>query len=32
MKRARAHFQGFLRRVEAHLRAHPYHWLNFLPL
>ena len=30
--RARAHFQAFLRRVEAHLRTHPYQWLNFLPL
>lgn len=27
--RAREHFQGFLRRVEAHLRANPYQWLNF---
>jgi predicted LPLAT superfamily acyltransferase len=32
LERARAHFQGFLRRVEAHLRANPYQWLNFLPL
>jgi len=30
--RAREHFQAFLGRVEAHLRAHPYQWLNFLPL
>jgi predicted LPLAT superfamily acyltransferase len=30
--RAREHFQGFLRRVEAHLRANPYQWLNFIPL
>jgi predicted LPLAT superfamily acyltransferase len=27
--RARAHFQEFLFRVEAHLRAHPFQWLNF---
>ena len=32
LNRARAHFQAFLRRVEEHLRAHPYQWLNFLPL
>jgi predicted LPLAT superfamily acyltransferase len=32
LRRARGHFQAFLRRVEAHLRAHPYQWLNFLPL
>jgi predicted LPLAT superfamily acyltransferase len=32
LERARAHFQAFLRRVEAHLRLHPYEWLNFLPL
>jgi predicted LPLAT superfamily acyltransferase len=32
LERARAHFQGFLRRVEEHLRANPYQWLNFLPL
>ncbi|HTU03561.1 MAG TPA: hypothetical protein VMG58_17145, partial [Candidatus Sulfotelmatobacter sp.] len=32
LERARAHFQGFLRRVETHLRANPYQWLNFLPL
>jgi predicted LPLAT superfamily acyltransferase len=32
LARARVHFQAFLRRVEAHLRAHPYQWLNFLPL
>jgi predicted LPLAT superfamily acyltransferase len=30
--RARAHFQSFLGRVEAHLRANPHQWLNFLPL
>jgi predicted LPLAT superfamily acyltransferase len=30
--RARAHFQAFLLRVEAHLRENPYQWLNFLPL
>jgi len=30
--RAKGHFQGFLRRVEAHLRANPYQWLNFSPL
>lgn len=32
LERARAHFQVFLRQVEAHLRADPYQWLNFLPL
>jgi predicted LPLAT superfamily acyltransferase len=32
LQRARAHFQDFLARVEAHLRANPYQWLNFLPL
>jgi predicted LPLAT superfamily acyltransferase len=32
LARAREHFQAFLRRVEAHLRANPYQWLNFLPL
>ncbi len=32
LARARVHFQGFLRRVEAHLRANPYQWLNFRPL
>jgi len=32
LARARVHFQAFLRRVEAHLRAHPYQWLNFRPL
>jgi len=32
LERARAHFQAFLRRVEAHLRANPYQWLNFFPL
>lgn len=30
--RAREHFQGFLRRVEGHLRANPYQWLNFFQL
>jgi predicted LPLAT superfamily acyltransferase len=30
--RARAHFQEFLRRIEAMLRADPYLWFNFLPL
>lgn len=30
--KARAHFQGFLRRVETYLRANPYQWLNFRPL
>ena len=32
LERARAHFQAFLRQVEAHLRSHPYQWLNFYPL
>jgi predicted LPLAT superfamily acyltransferase len=32
LDRARAHFQEFLVRVEEHLRARPYEWLNFLPL
>jgi predicted LPLAT superfamily acyltransferase len=32
LERARAHFQAFLGRVEAHLRANPYQWLNFYPL
>jgi len=32
LARARIHFQDFLVRVDAHLRAHPYQWLNFLPL
>ena len=32
LERARTHFQAFLRRVEAHLRANPYQWLNFRPL
>jgi predicted LPLAT superfamily acyltransferase len=32
LERAREHFQAFLRRVEAHLRANPYQWLNFYPL
>lgn len=30
--RAREHFQEFLRRVEALLRAQPYLWFNFTPL
>jgi predicted LPLAT superfamily acyltransferase len=29
LARARGHFQAFLLRVEAHLRANPYQWLNF---
>ena len=32
LRRARAHFQGFLGRVEAYLRKNPHQWLNFLPL
>ena len=32
LARARGHFQDFLVRVEAHLRANPHQWLNFLPL
>jgi predicted LPLAT superfamily acyltransferase len=32
LERARLHFQAFLRRVEAHLHANPYQWLNFRPL
>ena len=32
LARARAHFQAFLGRVEAHLRANPEQWLNFHPL
>jgi predicted LPLAT superfamily acyltransferase len=32
LARARAHFQAFLVRVEAYLRANPYQWLNFRPL
>jgi predicted LPLAT superfamily acyltransferase len=32
LARAREHFQAFLRRVEAYLRANPYEWLNFRPL
>lgn len=32
LARARGHFQDFLRRVEAHLRANPYQWLNFQAL
>ncbi|HEY1848551.1 MAG TPA: hypothetical protein VGG37_05065 [Opitutaceae bacterium] len=31
LRRARAHFQDFLTRVETHLRAHPFQWLNFHP-
>jgi len=30
--RARAHFQDFLRNVDAYLRDNPYQWLNFQPL
>jgi len=29
---AHAHFQEFLRQLEAHLRLDPYLWFNFLPL
>ena len=32
LARCRIHFQSFLKVVEAHLRGHPYDWLNFLPL
>lgn len=32
LARGRAHFQGFLRQVEAILREHPYLWFNFTPL
>jgi len=32
LERARAHFQAFLLRVEAHLHKHPFQWLNFSPL
>jgi predicted LPLAT superfamily acyltransferase len=32
LERARAHFQSFLSRLEVHLRANPYQWLNFRPL
>ncbi len=32
LARAREHFQQFLKRVERHLRANPYQWLNFFPL
>jgi len=32
LRRGRTHFQAFLRRVESHLKANPYDWLNFLPL
>jgi predicted LPLAT superfamily acyltransferase len=32
LARAHAHFQGFLARVEALLRANPYLWFNFKPL
>jgi predicted LPLAT superfamily acyltransferase len=30
--RARAHFQAFLRQIEAILRERPYLWFNFVPL
>lgn len=32
LRRARDHFQDFLRLVESLLRADPYCWFNFLPL
>jgi predicted LPLAT superfamily acyltransferase len=32
LARARAHFQAFLRQVEALLRRDPYLWFNFTPL
>ena len=32
LSRARDHFQGFLERVEALLRANPYWWFNFIEL
>jgi predicted LPLAT superfamily acyltransferase len=32
MGRARAHFQDFLRQLEALLRNQPYQWFNFTPL
>lgn len=32
LARARVHFQEFLGRLEAMLRADPYQWFNFLPL
>ena len=32
MVRARAHFQDFLRQLEALLRKQPYQWFNFTPL
>jgi predicted LPLAT superfamily acyltransferase len=32
LARARDHFQGFLERVEALLRANPYWWFNFIEL
>lgn len=32
LKRARDHFQGFLRLLESRLREDPYIWFNFLPL
>ncbi len=32
MRRAHAHFQDFLRQLEAHLRLNPYLWFNFIPL
>ena len=32
LRRARAHFQGFLALLERELRACPYYWYNFCPL
>ena len=32
LSRARAHFQDFLARLEAILRADPLLWFNFIPL
>ncbi len=32
LRRAHAHFQDFLRELEAHLRRNPYLWFNFLEL
>jgi len=32
LARARAHFQGFLDRIEGLLRQNPYWWFNFTPL
>ncbi len=32
LERARAHFQAFLRQLEALLRASPEQWFNFVPL